>query len=56
MSEWAQTTVAQILKRPIRHGLYKPLNSFGTGTRVLKMGLQFSEDKIGMQRRIPNNR
>jgi type I restriction enzyme S subunit len=44
-----------VLKGQIRHGLYKPLEQFGTGTRVVKMGLQYSQDRIGHQEmpRVP---
>jgi type I restriction enzyme S subunit len=48
-SIWHDTTFDSILTGRIRHGLYKPLNAFGAGTRVLKMGLQYAEERIGDQ-------
>jgi type I restriction enzyme S subunit len=54
-SEWRTATLGSLLKGGIRHGIYKPLNAFGTGTRVLKMGVQYSQDRIGPQEmpRVP---
>jgi type I restriction enzyme, S subunit len=53
--EWHTAKLGLLLKGGIRHGVYKPLEAFGTGTRVLKMGLQYSEDRIGGQEmpRVP---
>jgi len=47
--EWHTASLGSLLKGGIRHGLYKPLEAFGAGSRVLKMGLQYSEDRIGPQ-------
>ena len=54
-SEWRELTLGSVLRGQIRHGLYKPLEQFGSGTRVVKMGLQFSHDRIGRQEmpRVP---
>ena len=47
--EWRTAKLGAVLEGGIRHGIYKPLDAFGSGTRVLKMGLQYSEDRIGAQ-------
>lgn len=46
---WETIEFQKIIEGKIRHGLYKPSKHFGKGTKILKMGLQYSSFRIGNQ-------
>lgn len=47
--DWRVQPFREILVDNIRHGIYKSKEYFGRGVRLLKMGVQYSSDRIGPQ-------
>lgn len=42
-------TLKELLVNGVQHGIYIPKAKFGSGYKVVKMGLQFGQDRIGAQ-------
>ncbi len=47
--EWQHGIFQEILVHDIRHGLYKSKEFYGKGIKLLKMGIQYSNNKVGNQ-------
>ncbi len=57
--EWDYIPFKRILNGKIRHGIYKKKEFLGKGVKLLKMGVQYSTDRIGpqtMERAKVNNK
>ena len=48
-ANWPAVPLGDLTKGGLRHGIYKPPQSFGSGTRVLKMGTFLRENRLGAQ-------
>jgi len=47
--DWVTVSFKEILTRNIRHGLYKPSKNYGSGVKIVKMGIHYKNRLIGKQ-------
>ena len=46
MSEWKDTVFLDVLKEPVRNGIYKQKEFHGRGTKIVNMGELFAYPRL----------